>query len=135
LDSFGKQFSIIHRQTAINTDRALKKLGIPYGQFMFILCIYENEGLSQEKLSSELQMDKGFVARTVKNLEEEGFVRRVPSPDDRRQNELYPTEKAKQVYPRIIDTLRRQERLLVGNLSDEERHMLQALLDKIIRHL
>jgi DNA-binding MarR family transcriptional regulator len=120
---------------ASNIDKALKKLDIPYGQFMFILCICENAGLSQEKLSCELQMDKGFVARTVKCLEEKGFVRRSPSPDDRRQNQLFPTEKAERAYPEIIETLREQEQKVIGDLSESEAYLLRVLLGKILKNL
>lgn len=135
MDPIAKRFSVIHRKQVINIEKALRELGIPYGQFMFILCICENEGLSQEGLSSELQMDKGFVARTVKNLEEEGFVRRVPCPEDRRQNQLYPTEKSKQAYPQIIRLLEEREDQLVRGLSESEQYLLKTLLDKVMKNL
>lgn len=130
-----KQFSVIHRQTAINLEKVLKSLDIPYGQFMYILCICENEGLSQEKLSSELQIDKGSVARTIKGLEQQGFIVRTPSKTDRRQNQLFSTEKSRRVYPQIIDVLNRQEQKLTADFSHTERETLLNLLDKVMKNL
>lgn len=130
-----KQFSVIHRQTGIRLEKSLKPLGVPYGQFMYILCICDHEGLSQEKLSAELQIDKGSVARTVSALEKQGFIERVPSTEDRRQNRLLPTEKAREAYVKITQVIRRQEARLVKNLSEIEEDLLRSLLDKIIENI
>ncbi len=131
MDHLGKVFSIIHRTSAAHMEKALKALGVPYGQFMFILCICDHEGFSQEQLAAELKMDKGFVARTVKNLEQQGFVRRMESPDDRRQKILFPTEKSKRLYPKITGVIQQQEQYLTKNLSDIEKDLLRSLLDKV----
>lgn len=64
---------------------------------MYIMCICDNEGLSQEKLSAELQIDKGSVARTIKHLEKDGYITRIVSKDDKRQHQIFPTIKAKNI--------------------------------------
>jgi DNA-binding MarR family transcriptional regulator len=75
-----RRFSFIPRQSGINLDRQLKKLNLSFGQFLYIMCICENAGLSQENLSSRLKIDKGSVARTVKQLEADGYITRSVSP-------------------------------------------------------
>ena len=135
MKSFVHHFSVIHRQSAINIERRLKKLGLPYGQYMYILCICDNKVLSQEKLSCELQIDKGSVARTVKQLEQSGYITRRVSNEDKRQNLIKPTEKAFMLYGEIISTINEYEKCLTKDLSDIEKNVLTGLLTKLIDNL
>ena len=130
-----KRFSIIHRKSGIQLDKRLKALDIPYGQFMYILCVCEQEGLSQEQLATVLQIDKGSVARTLQQLERQGYILRIVSAEDKRQNLIYPTEKSKTAYPQITNTIDRWQEELTSNLSAIEIDILANLLDKVLANL
>lgn len=135
MSSLVNSFSIIHRQSAIMLDKQLKSMDISVGQFMAILCICETEGLSQEQVATRLRIDKGAVARTVRQLMEAGYVTRCVSREDRRQYQLFPTEKARAVHAGIVQITDSWEKSLTGGLTDIEADLLRNLLDKVVAQL
>ena len=67
--------------------------------------ICANPGISQDKLAQRICINKSNVARQVAALEEDGFITRIPSQNDKRIMELFPTEKTLQLLPRIQQIL------------------------------
>ena len=129
--NYTRLFSMIYRKSQVFYARELKAHGISSGQFMYILCICENPGLTQEALGRELQFDKGSVANTVAQLLREGFITRRVSPEDRRAYNLFPTDKAAAVYPAILAVQEKWHRSLTRELTDVEQDILDRLLEKI----
>lgn len=56
--------------------------------------VRKNSGISQEKLSSLLNIDKAAVARMVASLEKKGYIYRIQDENDRRAKKLFVTDKA-----------------------------------------
>ena len=54
----------------------------------------EAERITRPALAELLHADKAAIARRTKNLEAKGYLVRKASPNDRRSQLLYPTEKA-----------------------------------------
>lgn len=133
--SLVNSFSIIHRQSAIMLDRKLRALNLPVGQFMYILCICANEGMSQEQVAAQLRIDKGAIARTTRHLLEEGYIERQVSPADRRQYQIFPTEKSRRIHHEINDISSEWEEKLTSELTDIEADLLKSLLDKVVQAL
>ncbi|MDD4773916.1 MAG: MarR family winged helix-turn-helix transcriptional regulator [Eubacteriales bacterium] len=125
--------SKIHRLSGIYLDRQLKSLGIRSGQLMYISLICGSDGLSQENIASELKVDKSSVARAVKLLEADGYVRRTVSMSDKRRYRVYATEKARSVYRKTTDITGSCEAHFTGGLTEIEGELLNSLLDKIVR--
>ncbi len=132
MDTLVKQFSIIHRHTGMLLDKRLRKLDIPRGLYMYVQCVCEHEGSSQEQLASLMKIDKGWVARALHKLELQGFLYRVTSADDRRQLQVYPTTKAREVYPHILATIGECEAVLTAGLSPDETQTLRGLLARVM---
>ena len=93
--------------------------------------ICANPGISQDRLARLICINKSNVARQVAVLEEDGFVRRVPSEADKRVMELYPTEKTLELLPRINDILMCWEQCITHDLSEEEKELITTLLSKM----
>jgi DNA-binding MarR family transcriptional regulator len=99
---------------------------------MYIMLACEKDGLSQENISAELKIDKSAVARSIQQLEDEGYVLRVVSDEDKRQYCIYATEKAKSIYKNMAEIVQAGEDYLMEGLTDIEEDLLNSLLDKII---
>lgn len=56
----------------------------------------EDEEVIQQKMAEKLGKDKSAVLRTIDSLESKDLVRRIPSQNDRRKNQLFVTKKARQ---------------------------------------
>ena len=100
-----------------------------HASYLTEICAYP--GISQDRLARIICINKSNVARQVAVLEEDGFVRRVPSAADKRVMELYPTEKTLEILPRINEMLMCWENCITHDLTEEEKELLSALLRKM----
>lgn len=98
---------------------------------MAIHLIRHNKGISQERLSSLLGVDKALVTRIIRKLVDDGYVERRQSESDKRAYELYPTEKAQELKDEMVsfEDCYYEEALSV--LTDEEREEFLSLLSKV----
>ncbi|WP_339242584.1 MarR family winged helix-turn-helix transcriptional regulator [Paenibacillus sp. FSL F4-0243] len=131
-EPIGKLISYFHRQ---NQKQLVKKF-MPYeigsgGQHSFLKLITSRPGITQDQLTSELKFDKATTARSVKQLENSGYIERKPDPNDRRSQLLYPTPKAIDFSPILQSILDDYNKNLVGKLTSEEVEQLRYLLQKI----
>ena len=109
----------------------LAPLGLKGCHASYLTEICACPGISQDRLSKRICINKSNIARQVAILEEEGFVIRQPSPADKRVMELYPTEKALATLPEINEVLCTWSDHLTQELSDEERESLSRVLEKM----
>jgi len=130
-ESIGKWISIIHRYTHSYMSKVLKSYNIGSGQFIFLVTLFKNDGVSQEELSNCLDIDKATTARAIKKLEKEGYVRREVDPEDRRVYRVYVTQKALEMKSVMHKVLSRWTDILVSDLSQEEIELALKLLMKI----
>lgn len=128
---FSKWISITYRHSQIYFAKAFEALGLGSGQYMFVLCICENSGLTQDALAEEVAMNKSTVARAVSQLEKDGFIERKVNQEDKRIYNVFPTEKGMAIYPLIIAVLDTWNDLITEDLTEEEEKILDALLIKV----
>ena len=120
---FMRQINIISRCATMYRDRALRDTGLAGCHTPYILALYRIPGCTQEELARDLNVNKSSVARQLAVLEERGFIRREPSPEDRRSLLVFPTEKALSLQASDSITVRfdGQDYRIV---KDQERYIL-----------
>lgn len=109
----------------------LAPLGLKACHASYLSAICCCPGITQDQLARRIFINKSNVARQLVILEEEGFVERRPSPDDKRAIQVFPTEKAKECLPRIHEIFRCWESFVAQDLTEEERKILVSMLDKM----
>lgn len=97
----------------------------------YLRTICDHPGISQDQLAQRIYFNKSNVARQAAILEEQGYITRQPSPADKRVLELYPTEKALALLPRILALLAEWDELLSGELTPEEIDTVNRVLEKM----
>lgn len=100
-----------------------------HGSYLAVIC--ESPGITQDQLAKRIFINKSNVARQLAILEEDGFVRRCPSQEDKRAMQVYPTEKALDILPQVRQVLVNWEALLTQDLDDEEKALLGRMLCKM----
>ena len=98
---------------------------------MYVACICECPGLTQDLLASKLQIDKGTVAKTLQQILAFGFITRQTSSKDRRANHLYPTQKALDVYPEILKIGELWNQHILSNFTEDEAKVFLKLLTRV----
>ena len=129
--SLGKWISIIHRNLCAHMDTFFRNSDIGHGPRRFLVEIALSPGLSQEDISERLLMDKTTTARAVKQLEQGGYITRTLDSFERRRYALEPTEKGKQLLPRVPEARRECHLALSEGFSEEELEMIPLMLNRM----
>ncbi len=123
-----RKVNILSRAEGVfRTDR-LKGSSLNACHHSYILAVTGHPGMSQDELARHICTNKSGVTRHLAYLEEHGYVSRVPSEHDRRVMLVYPTEKAKEVLPEVVDIVKEWDSFLKSAFTAEEAEMLDALL-------
>lgn len=130
--SAGYRIARLFRMNACLLERKVAPLGICYGQVPYILSIVEKGELTQDDLACMLHVNPAATARTLKNMENGGFITREPNPENRRQNLVRPTEMAVNIANELHDILLVHNGLMMEGFSAEEKGQLFDLLDRVI---
>lgn len=109
----------------------LAPLGLKACHASYLSAICHSPGITQDQLARRIFINKSNVARQLAILEEDGFVERRPSPDDKRATQVFPTQKAQECLPHIHAIFRTWESLVAQDLSEQERQILVSMLDKM----
>ncbi|WP_377640791.1 MarR family winged helix-turn-helix transcriptional regulator [Oryzobacter terrae] len=88
----------------------------------------DDRGTTVSALADRATMTKQAMAELVAHLEEAGYVRRVPDPEDRRAKLVLPTERGRKVY-RVARSLVPELHARVADLIGDQR--LKALRDDL----
>lgn len=127
--------SKIFRHAQIYLDRVLKEYDLSSGSYPYLFILDENEGISQNKISKELDNDKAMSAKTLAKLVSLGYIYKSEDETDSRAYKLYLTEKAKVLLPKIREEIHKMVALITENLTEEEKHITMDSLKKILSNL
>lgn len=134
MKNLSKYISVTHRRSQIFYTEQLEKIGISSGQFMYIVCICENPGYTQDELSQQLIIDKSTVAKVLSQLEANGFITKITNSNDRRALNIFPTDKALTIYPQILEIKDQWHHEITEGLSDIECDVFQKLMEKVMKN-
>ncbi len=73
----------------------LQSLDLTYLQYIVMMVLWEEEGISVSSLGNKLHLDSGTLTPLLKRLESKGLVLRTVSQKDERVKSLYLTESGK----------------------------------------
>lgn len=93
----------------------LKPLGLTYPQYLVMLVLWEQDGVTVSDIGSRLQLDSGTLTPLLKRLEVAGLVTRQRDSNDERQVRVGLTnagqalrERAREIPRRIAGVIGRQ---------------------------
>lgn len=119
--------SILYRCAQKYFDRQLSEFQIGSGQIMYLILVYENEGITMQNLAKIGNFDKGTVTKGVQKLIEAGYLREEQDASDHRIKCLYSSESAKTIMAVVY--LMRQEwwSKITSGMSKEEANQFEYL--------
>ena len=104
--------------------------------FYPLLLIHFNDGeLTQQNLADELQIDKVQVVHIIDYLSENGYVKRVQNPKDRREYKLFVTDKGRENIPMIEKTINELMEIAFKDIPSEKIEELYKTLYMVKRNL
>lgn len=112
--------------------RAIRPLGLMPGQFMCLLELWREDGLTQRDLVARLDVEQATLANTLARMERDGLVIRTPDQRDARAKRIFITPKARALEAPATVAARTVNEAALGGLSDDDRErLLDAMRDVI----
>lgn len=133
MPSLSRNINVISRCAAAYRAEMLEGSGISAAHYFYIIAACKDPGISQDKLAKKLYINKSSVARAIQTLENDGFVERKQSETDRRITLVYPTQKANELLPQILEVSHGWHEFLFDAIEEDERELFMTLLEKIVK--
>ncbi|GAA2747036.1 MarR family winged helix-turn-helix transcriptional regulator [Kitasatospora cinereorecta] len=122
----------LHRMYA---GQLLRRVGLHPGQELVMMHLWELGPQRQTDLIRLLDSDAATMTRTVQRLEQAGFVRRRPSPTDRRASLVEPTAASQALRIEVEQAWSRLEDLVTAGLSTDEQAAALHTLERLEQNL
>lgn len=126
-----KWLSIADRYTKMHLDRELAVIGLNSSQYMYVISICQNPGITQDRFFALFYINPSNITRSLAYLEKEAFIRKEVNPDDKRTSRLYPTPKAYKLLPQIEKIIEAWETLLLDGMGREEIGKFKEQLERV----
>lgn len=129
--SVGKTISSIYRHQSIIINNLFKDYEFGSGQYLFLIKINQNEGITQKDLSNLIHIDKANTNRAIKKLEKLGYIETPLEFKNKRNRGYFITSKGKSILKSLTPKLPYITNVLTRNMSESEKETLYSLLDKM----
>lgn len=110
-------------------------LGMGAGRFSYLFILYLGDGLSQQEIAYRLQADKAAVARTLAQLEVQGYVERRGDPEDRRITRVFLTDKSRSLQSDLELAVERVINRLNDRQNPEQQKAIRDGLSQMLTSL
>lgn len=94
--------------------------------------VRQGDGVSQAALAERMHIRPQSLSESLGKMEERGFIRRCPNPQDKRGTLVYLTDEGRAQEEKLAERRRRAADSLLSALDEEEKQVLASLLDKIL---
>lgn len=121
----------ISRQATTDINQKVTHYGLDNNLFLYLMRIVENEGISQVDLVNKARVDKTTLSRALKKLENKGFIIKATNPANKKFNQLFPTDEAKDIYRKLYSLEQDYIAKALEKLDASEKIALSKLLTKI----
>jgi DNA-binding MarR family transcriptional regulator len=134
-DSLGYQVNLLARLFERALRERIAAHGVVPGQFPALLCLYEQDGLTQAEIGSRVQIEQPTIAKTLQRMERDGLIRRAPDPDDRRRVRIHLTPRTRALEPTLAAAARAINERAIDGLTRAEAEHLMGTVTRIIANL
>lgn len=113
-------------------DKELMPLDLSHTEMRVLMSMYffHPDGCGQEKLVSQLEIDRSNVGRALKKLEDLQYIKRVKDDKDRRAYRVFLTDKGWAVRDRLLAIRATMRKTFTLGMSEQELDLLNRLLQK-----
>lgn len=130
LCSPGRLIAMLYRKSNVFWTMELKESGLSAAEYPIMLCLYRSDGITQEDISQEVQVDKSAVTRALQSLADKGLVERRRDRRDRRCNRIFLTDKARQYQEQVENLREHWNEILLNGMNGEEKQIFIRLLNR-----
>lgn len=114
-------------------DKRQNVTGRGYGHILDLLWI--DEGISQQQIAEKLDIRQQSVSEAISLMEQQSYITKMPSPNDKRVTLIYITEDGIRHRKKLAEERRMHAQKVFSVFSEEEKITLLDLLEKLNKSL
>lgn len=133
--SLGYAFQYNTRMGMALLQERIKQYGVAVGQFQILVHLWEEQGMTQKELCELIRVEQPTLANTLKRMERDELIKRVPDENDKRQWRIYLTQRTLELEEVLKQASREVSELFVSRLNTTEQKEFRRLMDIITETL
>lgn len=106
------------------------EFGIIRAEYLLLLCLSHFPVLTAQDVSRLTGRPRNSISRAVNRMLREGYIKRIPDPDDGRQAKLSIRAAGRKLHSEVAAFLVNHQEKVLGVLTKSERKTLERLLRK-----
>ncbi|MBA5761361.1 MarR family transcriptional regulator [Vibrio sp. 404] len=130
--SFGWMVNVVANKAEKLFEAELKKHGLTVALWPTMMCLWEEEGVTQRDIAEKSKVENSTTTRTLDKLEKLGLVERRDDPNSRRSYRIYLTEQGKAIKETLIPIPVAVNQQVLSSLNEQEQKQIIALLQKMV---
>ena len=126
-----------HRLVIKKFKQLIEALGLEltFDQFMVLMPIWKQDGISQQQIVEGCGKDKTSVTRIITTLENKNFVLRIKDLNDARLNHIYLTKFGKQTVEKVIPVMRQTRNYIKKDINENDYNIARSVIIQLIEKL
>ena len=126
--SIGYTLHYATRMSMAILQERIKRHNVAVGQFPILVHLWKEQGITQKALCDLIRVEQPTLANTLKRMERDGLIKRVPDKDDKRQWRIYLTARASDLKESLQAESRSVNDIIVGRLNETEQKEFVRLI-------
>ncbi len=132
MESAGYLINHMARLCANELREKIAPFGLAPAQFMTLLELWNEDGLTQKELVDRLDVEQATMANTIARMQRDGLIERRPHPRDGRAQSIYITNKAKLLEIPATAAANDVNHILLSTLSEDEQQLFTKILQRLV---
>jgi len=126
-----------HRLVIKKFKQLIEALGLEltFDQFMVLMPIWKQDGISQQQIVEGCGKDKTSVTRIITTLENKNYVLRIKDLNDARLNHIYLTKFGKQTVEKVIPVMRQTRNYIKKDINENDYNIARSVIIQLIEKL
>jgi DNA-binding MarR family transcriptional regulator len=132
---FGKYITRMYWLQQAWLNEKIGSYSIHITQYSILRYLYKHDGTSQERIASDLRVDKSLCSREVRKLEATGYIVRKRDEIDSRKFIIRLTERAWSLEQELVDIGNQLNDEVFAGFSPEEEEIAYQIFGRVITNL
>ena len=115
-------------------DEVKRDFGLSRGEYLLLFCLSYFPVLTARDVAEMTKRPRNSISRAVHRMLDEGYIDRVPDPEDGRQARLTLSASGRALHARVLERFKSRETAGFGILDAEDRRALDRILCKLALH-
>ena len=112
-----------------------EKVGVTVGQWKVMVMLVNQDGLSQKEIAERLGLEGPTLIPIIDKMEKDELVVRKIDPYDRRNNRIYRTEKANELWNEMVKCAAKIRQVSLKDIPEENINITKNVLENIYQNL